>query len=71
MRGWDAKSEALFSYVSCEVGLDVHKATVCVRGNRRPAKFDMQLFEFRRQRLERLVHNLPDRPQRMILWNPL
>ena len=51
-------------------GLQQQSAKQSLRRDRRPAKFGVQLFEFRRQSRQRLVHHLPDRPQRMIPWNP-
>src|SRR5439155_23675471 len=51
-------------------GLQQQRAQQFLRRNRRPSKLGVQLLEFPRQCTQRLVHNLLDRPQRMIQWHP-
>jgi hypothetical protein len=51
-------------------GLQQQSTKQPLGGNRRSAKFGVQLLELRRQRRQRLVHNLSDRSQRMIFGNP-
>jgi hypothetical protein len=49
--------------------LQQQRAKPTLRGKRRPAERGVELFEFRRQSPQRLLHDPPDRPQRMILRN--
>src|SRR5215469_14727508 len=50
-------------------GLQQQRAKQSLRRNRRPAELGVELLEFRRQSRQRLVHDPPDRPQWMILWD--
>ena len=50
-------------------GLQQQCAKQSLGGNRWSAEFGVQLLECRRQSPQRLIHNPPDRPQRMVLWN--
>jgi hypothetical protein len=51
-------------------GLQQQGAQQFLRRNRRPSGLGIELLKFRRQRHQRLTHNLADRPQRMIHWHP-
>ena len=50
--------------------LQQQRAKQFLRRNRWPAGLGIELLEFRRQRRQRLVDDLADRPQRMIHWHP-
>lgn len=52
-------------------GLEQHRAGQHPRRDRGPAHAGTQRGELARQRVERLAHDQPDRPQRVVGANPL
>src|SRR5437870_10247297 len=50
-------------------GLQQQRAKQFLRSNRRPSELGVKLLELPRQCTQCLIHNLLDRPQRMIRWH--
>src|SRR5439155_25356695 len=51
-------------------GLQQQRAKQFLRRNRRPSRLGIEFFKLWRQRRQRLIDNLADRPQRMIYRHP-